>query len=258
MYYYGFGTFNPAHQSDIGATPARQSAINLPGIQNIFDFQTSTTGQLDAKVVKATFFITGDTAAQRITQLKSVKAMLGERLQLYRRWDDGTLQSINARLIEQKAIRRAENKNVLPCEMTFALMDNTWFGILSETTTVLSVATTFSYDDNISNDGNAPHKTPVFNFTNITADIDDIDIKIYSGTTGDPQWHVTWTNPQETRLAEIEIAPPYVSSGALIRGSEHKQDDWLTIMPGTNRVIVTGTSATSSLTLSIKSYPRWI
>lgn len=280
-----FGTTElPTQQPDqyVGTGQASTAKfIPLPG-GGVFDTLGSeqAVGQGGTISCKGAVSILDQSGAALISQVQALRALKGKRDKLYRRWDNGDMEWIYARLVEVNAQRSIRDLNSLEMMFTFQQISPVWNGnthgsgwyldsgeyfdtglVFDEATGDIFALDSVPKSITISNGGNAPVRDMVIEVYNDMASgaaITQIDIAI-SGKTA---WRWTGSLPVG-KVLTIDCGAFTVLndttdaySGVSLE-SGHAIDCWIELEPGDNVLSVTRTGGDASASFTVRYNDGW-
>ena len=219
------------------------------------------------------FAIFGTSPANAKTIFDTLRALVGQRKRLYRRWDDNTWQWARSRLISVNATRQAENRNVLPVSLQFEIVTPYWFNVEENNLGGSSLNVSTSTFTPTGGGGENPEaigyisinntNSPDYHYLVIEIDNDGDDItEILIENTGfnvfdSIQWAGTLASSERLQINTnnktifVGAVPAY--SGFI---QNHVAPDWFVLQPGGNLIAITltGTSFTFNCTATIHLY----
>ncbi|RME20088.1 MAG: hypothetical protein D6800_13475 [Candidatus Zixiibacteriota bacterium] len=215
------------------------------------DFLALFAGQYDANGSEQTYhrgmqvskklYVTGDTAADVVSTLNSLRGKVGKRGTLRRRWVDGsTEQWCTARLLRFDASKTPENNLHQEITLTWSIISPLWYS-QSQTVSAVDLITS-PQTISVTNSGNAPVLNAVItvampsvlpvDITSLTVSMTGKSELVYSGTltAGD-----TLEIDCGARSVKLNGADSYSNVSF---GSNHAISEWLRLEPGSNSIII--------------------
>lgn len=236
------GTVLPQYEgsNDVGAGEAQTAFVEMIG-GGVFD----ALGDEDARRVRRQITKKGEIVATDAvnfrTQVNTLRPLLGTRDQLWRTWDDGTEEWVEARFISLQAERPAGN--ILHQE--FAMV----FEVLSEQWNATSQSTVNDYLDTtpvnivLTNNGNALVRNAIITLT-VPATISLTSVTKLLFSAGNAEFEYTGSLIANDVLVIDTGARSVTKNGSDDYGnfsltSNHAISEWLRLAAGANTLAVT-------------------
>jgi len=245
---------------DTGPGAAELGLVTLPG-GGVHDPHGADGApvRLPYRLVIEADVVGADMAAMR-TALYGLRALQGQRDQLYRTPDDGALDSewCWARLENLRIRRRAENLLNQPVTLEFAVLSHPWSGADQTIDTVLDVTPKSIV---CANDGNARVTDIVVSVTARTSAITELEV-VADTPTGWMQWAWSGTLAVGSKL-EVDCGAQTVrvdgvdDYGAWERNALHNVSEWLRFDPGNTTVTAERTGGGADTEIEIAYCDGW-
>ena len=255
--------------------PARQESqsvgagrINNHGILNVAgDYIYDTHGDEQLKMGSREIVVRGvlynATAATLESDYQDLMALIGERDQLYRVWDDGgATQTIYARCTAVEVDRDIRHKQHLDLTMRFRTAEGAWCSASASTESGTFNAGTIgagTWQGTLTNSGNAIQRDVTLDVVAGTATLNYV--QLYNSTTG----HVSKIQAGTAVVGTLTIDSGTLGVSAdgtslyssFRYESEHEIDDWIRLAPGDNVVQLYRNGGGTDTSFTFTWYDAW-
>jgi hypothetical protein len=213
-----------------------------------------------------------DTTVAARTVLNALRALVGQRAQLVRRWQDNTDEWCTARLMDLGGTAGAHDIVHTPLDLTFRVISASWYGlyhgapwvldagIFLDTWYVLDSVITYAITDplttpTITNGGNAVVSNAVLTLT--AGDVKISSVYFIHNVTN--QQMVYSADIVAGKSLVIDCGAQTVKNNAVAAYANFvvNHNRWLDLLPGTNGLSVLITGGGTGATLSVSFYDGW-
>ena len=255
-------------EDDLSTHEARDDTLRLPG-GGLYDPYGSARSPLDGPALSKRGKLVGESEADLHLKHMALRARIGERDKLWRRFSDGTRQWCWARLLRVPITAEPKHRRFLEVEMRFQVLSPAWY---AETETVLSTSE-FLQDSRpflltLGVGRNAGTQT-LFILNRGTLPITRVVIALTSGTGTISHWSLnnTATGHLLSWSGELEAGEQMVvdtGAGTVRKNGADAYDanfnrpatkaNWMELKPGGNEILFSVTDSGNDSELALSGY----